>query len=80
MWLCVDRIEKGIAVLLDDGEGVYRISVDAYTALTGRTPAESDVLRAEAEGDRILSAVYDEAETSARKAAARARLNRLFGR
>jgi hypothetical protein len=80
MWLCIDRIEGDTVILLDDGEGVYRISVDAYTALTGRAPAESDVLRAEAEGGRILTAVYDEAETSARKATARARLDRLFGR
>ena len=44
------------------------------------TPAESDVLTAEAEGERILSAAYDGAETAARKEAARKRLKRLFGK
>ncbi len=80
MWLCVDRIEENTVVLLDDGERVYRITCADYTALVGRAPAESDILSAEVEGDRILSAVYDEAQTNTRKEAARARLNRLFGR
>ena len=46
----------------------------------GRAPAESDILSAEVEGERILSAVFDQDQTQARKKAARGRLNRLFGR
>ena len=80
MWLCVDRIEGNTVVLTDDSEQLYRIPRADYTALTGREPAESDLLTAETEGDRILSAAYDGAETAARKEAARKRLNRLFGR
>lgn len=80
MWLCVDRIEGDTVVLTDESKGLYRLSRADYTALTGREPAESDILAAEAEGDRILSAAYDGAETASRKEAARKRLNRLFGR
>ena len=80
MWLCVDRIEGDTVVLTDEGEGLYRMARADYIALTGREPAESDMLSAEAEWDRILSAAYDEAETAARKESARKRLNRLFGR
>ena len=80
MWLCVDRIEENTVVLTDDDERVYRLDVAAYRELTGRAPAESDILTAETEGERILSATYDEAQTNVRKEAARARLNRLFGR
>ena len=56
------------------------MKVADYIALTGKTPAESDVLTAETEGERILSAAYDGAETAARKEAARKRLKRLFGK
>ena len=80
MWLCVDRIEEDTVVLLDDEERVYRLSRAAYTATVGRAPAESDILSAEVEGERILSAVFDQDQTKARKEAARGRLNRLFGR
>ncbi len=80
MWLCVDRIEGDTVVLTDENERLYRIARADYTALTGRDPAESDMLSAEAEGDRILSAAYDGEETASRKEAARRRLNRLFGR
>ena len=80
MWLCVDRIEGDTVVLTDEDEKLYRLKVADYVALTGRDPAESDVLTAEAEGDRILSAAYDSEETAARKEAARKRLNRLFGK
>ena len=80
MWLCVDRIEENTVVLLDDGEQIYHVPCADYVALVGRSPAESDILSAETEGGRILSAAYDEAETNARKEAARARLKRLFGR
>ena len=80
MWLCVDRIEGDTVVLTDEGEGLYRMARADYIALTGREPAESDMLSAEAEGDRILSAAYDSAKTAARKESARKRLNRLFGR
>ena len=80
MWLCVDRIEDNTVVLTDDDEHIYRLSCAAYQELTGRTPAETDILTAEVEGECILSAVYDEVQTNARKEAARARLKRLFGR
>lgn len=80
MWLCVDRIEGDTVVLSDEDETMYRLSRADYTALTGRAPAESDVLSAETEGDRILSAAYDGEETAARKEGARKRLHRLFGR
>ena len=80
MWLCVDRIEGDTVVLTDESEKIYRLRIADYAALTGKDPAESDVLTAEAEGDRILSAAYDSEETAARKAAARKRLNRLFGK
>ena len=80
MWLCIDRIEGNTVVLLDEKEKVYRLAVDAYIALVAREPAESDMLAAEVEEGSIRSAVYDEAETLARKAAARERLNRLFGK
>ncbi len=80
MWLCVDRIEDTVVVLVSDEETVYRLTAADYIRLTGRAPAEADVLRAEADADRILSAAFDEAETATRKAAARERLDRLFGR
>lgn len=80
MWLCVDRIETDTVILLDDNERIYRLSLSAYTDLVGIPPAESDVLSATVEDGRILAAVRDETETAARKEAARARLNRLFGR
>ena len=80
MWLCVDRMEGDTVVLLDDAEQTYTLSVAAYTAAVGRPPAESDILRAEVRDGRILSAVYDEDETTTRREAARARLSRLFGR
>ena len=80
MWLSVDRIEGNTVVLLDEKEKVYRLAVDAYIALVAREPAESDMLAAEVEEGSIRSAVYDEAETLARKTAARERLNRLFGK
>lgn len=80
MWLCVDRIEEDTVILLDDGEISYALSRAAYTALVGREPAESDILAAEVEGMRILTAAYDGVETASRREAARKRLNRLFGR
>ena len=80
MWLCVDRIEKDTVILLDDEEKLYRLSSADYTALTGVSPAESAILAAEIQDGRITAAVYDEAETAARMRAARARLDRLFGR
>ena len=80
MWLCVDRIEDDTVVLLDDTEKAWFLSIAAYTAMVGRVPNESDVLSAELDGSRIISAAYDGEETAARKATARNRLNRLFGR
>ena len=80
MWLCVDRIEKDTVLLTDEEENVYSLPCAAYMTLVGREPAESDMLSATVEGGVIRSAVYDEAETAARKERARARLNRLFGR
>jgi hypothetical protein len=67
-------------VLLDEKEEIYRMDRAAYVTMVGRTPAESDILSAEAEEGSIRMAVYDPEETASRKAAARARLNRLFGR
>ncbi len=80
MWLCVDRIEGDTVILLDDDEKSYTLSRAAYIILVGQAPSESDILSAEAEGDRILTAVYDGAETAARREAARKRLNRMFRR
>ena len=78
MWLCVDRIEQDTVILLDDSGTVYRLPRAAYTDLVGLPPAESAILSAEAEDGRITAAAYDEAETAARKRAARERLDRLF--
>lgn len=80
MWLCVDRIENDTVVLLDDDERVYSISRADYTALVGIPPAESAILTAEIRDGRIVTAAYDKTETAARMAAARARLERLFGK
>jgi hypothetical protein len=80
MWLCVDRIEGNTVVLLDEKEEIYRMDRAAYVTMVGRAPAESDILSAEAEEGSIRKAVYDPEETASRKAAARARLNRLFGK
>lgn len=80
MWLCVDRIEGDTVVLTDESERLYHLKRTDYRTLTGREPAESDILSAETDGDRILSATYDETETKTRKEAARKRLNRLFGK
>lgn len=80
MWLCVDRMEKETVVLLDDEERAYSLSRADYMALVGVPPAESAVLAAEIRDGRIVTASYDEAETAARMAAARARLDRLFGK
>jgi hypothetical protein len=80
MWLCVDRIEKDTVILIGDDERVYPLSRADYTALVGFSPVESAILAAEIRDGRIVSAAYDEAETAARMAAARARLDRLFGK
>ena len=80
VWLCVDRIEGKTVVLLDDQEKTVCLDTAAYEALVGRAPAESDVLAAEVAEGRVLTAAYDGAETDRRKTAARARLNRLFGK
>ena len=80
MRLCVDRIESRTVVLVSDGGGVYRLMPEEYIALVGAPPVESDVLTAEAEGDRITAAVLDEAETQRRRETARNRLNTLFGK
>ena len=80
MWVCVDRIEKDTVILVSDEEKVYCLPAADYARLTGKTPAESDVLTATLEGDRLVAASYDEVETAARKAAARARLDWLFGK
>ena len=80
MYLCVDRIEGNTVVLQDDEEKLYRVDVPTYVALVGREPVESDVLTAEMAEGSICSASYNGTETEARKAAARARLNRLFGK
>lgn len=80
MWLCVDRIEEDTVVLMDDEEEIYRLDRAAYVAMVGRDPAESDMLTAEVREGCVLTATYDPEETASRKAAARARLDRLFGR
>ena len=80
VWLCIDRIEGDLVVLLDDREKVYHLSSAAYAAMVGQAPTESDVLKATVEDGKIIAAAIDEAETASRKASARARLNRLFGR
>ena len=80
MWLCVVRTEGNTVVLMDDQEKIYRMDRAAYAAMVGRDPAELDILTAEVEGGRVLTAAYDPEETASRKAAAKARLNRLFGR
>ena len=80
VWLCIDRIEGNTVVLLDDGDQVYHLNAAAYETLVGRAPAESDVLTATVENGTVLTARYDGEETERRKAAARARLHRLFGK
>ncbi len=80
MWLFVDRMEADTVVLTDEQERVYYLSTDAYVSLVGSRPRESDVLSGQVEHGQILSAALDAAETEARAAAARGRLNRLFGR
>ena len=80
MWLCVDRTEGDTVVLMDDQEKIYRLERAAYVAMVGRDPAESDILTAEVREGRVFAAAYDPEETASRKAAARARLNRLFGK
>ena len=80
MWLCVDRTEGDTVVLMDDEERIYRMDRAAYVAMVGRDPAESDILTAKVREGRVLTATYDPEETASRKAAARARLNRLFGK
>ena len=80
MWLCVDRIENTLVVLVSDEDNILRLPVADYVRLTGKPPAESDILQAEVVDGRILSAAFDPTETAARKAAVRTRLNRLFGK
>lgn len=80
VWLCVERLEGETVVLQDEGERIYTVTRERYSSLTGREPSESDVLTAEIAEGRILSASYDEEGTVARREAARARLDRLFGR
>ena len=79
MWLCVDRTEAGTVILISDEEQIYQLPTDEYVRLTGYSPAESTMLKAEIRDGRILSAVCDEEETRARQKAAAARLSRLFG-
>lgn len=80
MWLCVDRIENDTVILISDEEQIYHLPRAEYVALVGILPAESAVLAAEVKDGRIVSASYDETETATRMAAARAQLDRLFGR
>lgn len=78
MWLCLDRLEADLVVLVSDEETIHRLTRDEYIRLVGREPVESDMLWAEITFGRIASATYDETETAIRKAAAGNRLNRLF--
>ena len=80
MWLVVDRIEEKNVVLQDDGELLYTLSVEDYTAMAGEAPAESLVLDAQVADGRILSLTPSPKETERRLAAARERLHRLVAR
>ena len=80
MWLCVDRIEGDIVVLVDERDKTLSLTRGEYLTLVGVPPAESDMLSATVTHGRLVEATRDEAETAARKAAARARLERLFGK
>ena len=79
MWLCVDRIESDVVILISDDETILRVPSPEYKRLTGCAPVESHMLWAEVQNGSLLSAACDEAETQARKKAAADRLARLFG-
>jgi hypothetical protein len=79
MWLCVDRIESDVVILISDDETVFHVPTPAYVRLTGCAPVESQMLWAETQDGTLLSAACDEAETKTRKKAAADRLARLFG-
>jgi hypothetical protein len=79
MWLCVDRIESDVVILIGDDETIFHVPTHEYQRLTGCAPVESQMLWAETQDGTLLSAACDEAETMARKKAAADRLARLFG-
>jgi hypothetical protein len=80
MWVSVDRIEGQTVVLCGDDDKEYRLSVEVYSSLCGRSPRESDMLDATEVDGAITSLSYSEEETVKRTQAARARLRRLFNR
>jgi len=80
MWLVVDRIEGDTVILQDEGEVLYTLTVEDYTALTNQPPVESLVLDAQEDGGRILTLTPSPEETERRLAAARDRLKRLAAR
>ena len=79
MWLCVDRIESDVVILIGDDETIFHVPTPEYVRLTGCAPVESHMLWAETRDGILLSAACDEAETMALKKAAADRLARLFG-
>ncbi len=77
MWLCVDRIEGDLVVLVSDGRECYHLVVERYAALVGRLPQEADILSATIVDGEVLAASYDAVETQLRRAALEDRLQRL---
>ena len=78
LYLTVDRIEGRIVFMMDDVETLYRLTVEVYAALCGRSAREGDILKACVENGGVVALAYDEDETVRRKTQARARLNSLF--
>ena len=72
--LTVDRVEDGVVIMMDETESITRITAD----MLGFIPHDGDVLRISVDADgRIRSAVSDPDAAEERRAAMRARLQRL---
>ena len=80
MWLVVDRTEENTVILQDDGETLYTLSTEDYTAMVGEPPVEALVLDAQVDNGRIVALIPSPEETERRLSAARERLRRLAAR
>ncbi len=76
----VDRIEEGLAVLVDEEMHERVLPAELIEGLMGKAPQADDMLMCETDGGEIISAEYLEEETKATEADMKSRLAALFAR
>lgn len=87
MWFSLDRIETceepgtAVVVLIDENEKVFSLARALYESMTNTEPREGDMLDGSLAADGSIGSLrFDEAETTRRREAARARMSRLLAR